>query len=77
MWRKHSLGLFVAVVSSLGVFAQARAGDPATDAQNKVLAKRAAEADCYLNISGEIMSANGDLSYYGVKLMRLLSISFW
>jgi hypothetical protein len=41
----------LAAMGGIGAFVPARAGDPATDAQNKLLAKRAAEADCYRKLA--------------------------
>lgn len=49
--------VFVAVVS-------VRAGDPASDAQNKLLAKRAAEADCYRKLAETVNGVKLNSSTY-------------
>ena len=59
MMRKKDMGLWFAAVAVLGLFSSARAGDPVTDAQNKLLAKRAAEADCYRKLAETV---------YGVQI---------
>lgn len=51
--------LFLVPVFVATIVIAARAGDPATDAQNKLLAKRAAEADCYRKLAESV---------YGVQL---------
>ena len=51
-------GVFAAICA-LGSAAGVRAQDPATDAQNKLLAKRAAEADCYRKLAETV---------YGLRL---------
>ncbi|MCH7995910.1 MAG: LPP20 family lipoprotein, partial [Planctomycetes bacterium] len=49
--------VFVAVAS-------VRAGDPASDAQNKLLAKRAAEADCYRKLAETVNGVKLNSSTY-------------
>ncbi|MCH7925737.1 MAG: lipoprotein required for motility, partial [Planctomycetes bacterium] len=56
---RKSLVTTLPLVGVFCVFVAARAGDPVTDAQNKLLAKRAAEADCYRKLAETV---------YGVKL---------
>lgn len=45
--------------AAVGITPSLRAGDPATDAQNKLLAKRAAEADCFRKLAESV---------YGVRI---------
>ena len=59
MMRNTGIGLLLAVIVGFGLIAPAVAGDPVTDAQNKLLAKRAAEADCYRKLAETV---------YGVRL---------
>ena len=59
MTFKSRMGMLLAVFVALGVIVPAQAGDPATDAQNKLLAKRAAEADCYRKLAETV---------YGVQI---------
>ena len=51
MRGKKSVGALLAVICGVGPIAAAQGGDPATDAQNKLLAKRAAEADCFRKLA--------------------------
>src|SRR5438552_9197811 len=52
MSRKRGGGFwFTALVMVVMGAGHLMAGDPATDAQNKLLAKRAAEADCYRKLA--------------------------
>ncbi len=51
MTDKKGVGILLAVVCGTGLVLPAWAGDPAADAQNKLLAKRAAEADCFRKLA--------------------------
>lgn len=51
MKRVKSLVASLSLICVFGVVVSVRAGDPASDAQNKLLAKRAAEADCYRKLA--------------------------
>jgi hypothetical protein len=51
MLNRHRVGLWLAGVAALGMIRAASAQNPAAEAQNKLLAKRAAEADCYRKLA--------------------------
>ena len=64
MTVKSRTGILTAVIIGLGMIAPARGQDPATDAQNKLLAKRAAEADCYRKLAETVYGVQINSSTY-------------
>lgn len=64
MKRIKNLVTGLALICVFGVVVSARAGDPVTDAQNKLLAKRAAEADCYRKLAETVNGVKLNSSTY-------------
>ncbi len=64
MKRVMNLAASLSLICVFGVVVSARAGDPATDAQNKLLAKRAAEADCYRKLAETVNGVRLNSSTY-------------
>ena len=64
MKRVKKLAASLSLVCVFVVVVSVQAGDPVTDAQNKLLAKRAAEADCYRKLAETVNGVKLNSSTY-------------
>ena len=70
MKRVENLAVNLSLIGVVAIAVSVRAGDPALDAQNKLLAKRAAEADCYRKLAETVPRVEVVL-----RVSRFLNIS--